>query len=243
MLGFLRGKGSDRKLRLFACGCCRRIWHLLTDERSRKAVEVAECFADGLTGAEAMQAAEHIALAAAQDAEGRGRDWWAAIAAAGAATNWEAIAAEWVRTPPHEHAAGVSERGNPIDYVAPVSSRVSRAIGMAAGQAAFAAKDYRNWKAAEATGATAARNELAVMLRCIIGNPFRSVTLDTGWRTPKVVALAQTIYNERTFDRLPELAAALAETGCTDTDILRHCRQPGEHVRGCWVMDALLEKQ
>ena len=47
MLEALRGKASDRKLRLFACGYCRQVWHFLTDRRCRAAVVQAERYADG----------------------------------------------------------------------------------------------------------------------------------------------------------------------------------------------------
>jgi hypothetical protein len=57
MLVSLRGQASERKLRLFACACCRRIGHPLVGKRGRQAVEVAERFADGLAGKDEVSAA------------------------------------------------------------------------------------------------------------------------------------------------------------------------------------------
>ena len=42
---------------------------------------------------------------------------------------------------------------------------------------------------------------------------------------------------------MPILADALEDAGCTNQDILNHCRGGGEHVRGCWVVDLLLGKE
>lgn len=48
MIDFLRGKASDRKLRLFGVACCHRIWHLFLHEGQKQLVELAEQFSDGL---------------------------------------------------------------------------------------------------------------------------------------------------------------------------------------------------
>ncbi len=82
----------------------------------------------------------------------------------------------------------------------------------------------------------------AELLRDIFGYPFRQITIDSSVRPSSVVALAQAIYADRAFDRLPLLADALEDAGCTDAAILEHCRGPGPHVRGCWVVDLLLGK-
>jgi hypothetical protein len=84
------------------------------------------------------------------------------------------------------------------------------------------------------------------LLRDILGNPFRPVAVEPrwlNWNDGTVSQIAQAIYDERAFDRMPILADALEDAGCDNADILRHCREPGEHVRGCWVIDLLLRKQ
>jgi hypothetical protein len=82
----------------------------------------------------------------------------------------------------------------------------------------------------------------AVIIRDIFGNLFRPVTFDSDWHTSTAVALAQQIYDSRDFSAMPILADALQDAGCDNADILDHCREPGPHVRGCWVVDLVLDK-
>jgi hypothetical protein len=79
----------------------------------------------------------------------------------------------------------------------------------------------------------------SLIVRDIFGNPFRPIAVDQSWRTSTVVTLAEGIYQERAFDRLPILADALQDAGCDNEDVLNHCRSEGPHVRGCWVVDLL----
>jgi hypothetical protein len=77
-------------------------------------------------------------------------------------------------------------------------------------------------------------------LRDIFGNPFRTVAFSTEWRTTTVVLLAKLMYESMDFSTMPILADALQDAGCDNEDMLNHCRQTGEHVRGCWVVDLVL---
>ena len=77
----------------------------------------------------------------------------------------------------------------------------------------------------------------------VVGNPFRPVSFSPSWRTDTAVSLAKQMYESREFGAMPILADALQDAGCDNDDILSHCRGPGPHVRGCWVVDLVLEKE
>jgi hypothetical protein len=77
----------------------------------------------------------------------------------------------------------------------------------------------------------------------LFGNPFRPLAFDSRWRTADVLGLARGIYEDRAFERLSLLADALMDAGCDSEDTLSHCRGPGPHVRGCWVVDLVLGKE
>jgi hypothetical protein len=195
MLEFLRGKVSGRKLRLFACACCRRVWHLLKYDDSQRAIEVAERYAD--------DAATDEELAAARRASGIPK-----TAGLGGTTTRPAAAA----------ACACCDRKPFV------------AATLASGRAVSAGNLKRE------------RVAQIGLCREIFGNPFRPVTPDLGWFTSTVLALAEGVYADRAFDRLPILADALQDAGCEDAAVLEHCRGPGPHARGCWVVDLVLGK-
>jgi hypothetical protein len=86
--------------------------------------------------------------------------------------------------------------------------------------------------------------ERPALLRDVMGNLLRPPqAIPPGilaWNDHTVPGLAQAIYDDRAFDRLPILSDALEEAGCTDFALLSHLRSPGPHVRGCWALDLIL---
>jgi hypothetical protein len=83
----------------------------------------------------------------------------------------------------------------------------------------------------------------ADLFRDIFGNPFRPVAFDPSWHTSTAAAIAKGMYDSRDFAAMPLLADALQDAGCADDRILDHCRGPGPHVKGCWVVDLVLGKE
>lgn len=78
------------------------------------------------------------------------------------------------------------------------------------------------------------------LVRDVFGNPYRPVQAEPSWLAHDVVALARVIYADRAFGRLPELAAVLEQAGCTNANVVAHCREGGHHARGCWAVDLVL---
>jgi hypothetical protein len=231
MLRFLRGQASDRKLRLFAVGCCRRIWPLLPNERSRKGVEVAELYADGRTRLSALLGAYRESGDVPASDAARAANW-----ATDAATNAHEAArlsADW--------ATSAAARAR-IVRVAEEATAAGHALGNL-----WAPEVWEGAKGIES-------RPQALLLRDLFGPlPFRSITIAPSvltWNARTVQRLAEAAYEERQLPagildpaRLAVLADAVEEAGCMDAELLGHLRGPGPHVRGCWVVDWLLGRK
>jgi hypothetical protein len=201
MMKWLR-TADGRKLRLFACACCRQIWDLMTED-ARQLVEAAERWADGHISRKELEAIRRrIAPDLPRDTHGLlDRPSLAALATAipGKAALSDLIYNVAISRP------GASVYGNPVLEQAHARHRH--------------------------------------LLHDVFDYLFLDTTLAPAWPTAEVTRLARSAYDGGTFDELPVLADALEEAGCTNADLLAHCRGPGPHVRGCWAVDLLLGKQ
>lgn len=232
MLNFLRSSGHlrERKARLFAVACCRRIWHLLKDERSRKVIELAERQSDALFDHTALAVAYDDALAVCPDSD--------VDDGSRAAANAAAFSVE-----PHSLEAALS--ASTAAYVALATHTTATVPGDNP-----RTETTMIWEGVVESEQAAQ----ACLLRDIFGNFFRPLPTVPppvrAWNDGVVVKLATAAYQEPELPsghldqaRHAVLADALEEAGCTDQDILGHLRAPGlVHVRGCHVLDLLLGK-
>jgi hypothetical protein len=217
MLEHVRPRASGRKLRLFSCGCVRELGHLLPGPPARQAFFVAERLADDRAGADEWAAAHAEARRAYRDLfspESPARDY-----------------------PPRV-----------FHKVMTVHDALVQATNPA--HEPFAAAFATVLALTEDERLPAWRKRLlrlqCDLLRDLFGNPFRPLTLDRRWLRAAgaaPAAIAATIYADRSFDELPVLADALTDAGCADDELLRHCREPGVHGRGCWAVDSLLGRR
>lgn len=231
MLRYLHGKTSERKLRLFAVACCRHLWHLLTDHRSRHAIETVERYADGDAGVEDLRAARSAAMAA-HHSQKRAASAVGAGSAALSESDREPYFMAWATAQASKAAWGTT-RARPW-----TASR--RGVVAAVIEANAFAEDPG--RGAESQAREVMERTQVNIARDIFGNPFRPVEVSVDRLTHSILTLAQSIYEDRAFDRLPILADALEEAGFHDPQLLAHCRGPGPHARGCFVIDLILGK-
>lgn len=233
MLAWLRSIGgtSERKVRLFAVACCRRVWPWLSEESSRIAVEVAERFADGQASLDELQLAQQEVGASAEYARGvacaiydpyfhghsniTDEEFRALLIAD--AVQWAAALSVWP--------------GRETLYP-PATTAIRDMIQAATGASASLASNL-----------TVPRRHAQLLRDLIHLDPPCIPSSWLRWNDGTVVKMAQTIYDERQWEDMPILADALEDAGCDSDDILRHCREHAEHARGCWVVDLLLGKE
>ena len=232
MIEFLGRRASDRKVRLFAVACCRRVWASLEHEEFREAVLKAEAFADGLADRDALlQAHEKGRAIFVTLHDGKDNGPGAALTASAFPGPKKSILQRIVDALDDPGWEDEFDKG---DRLAPAL--------VTARHAAHAAATLRGVRNVLYTAATLAEHRAQTeLVRCLFGNPFRSRPI-VGESTGAARGLAAGIYEERAFDRMPALAESLQATGCANHEILDHCRSGLEHARGCWVLDLLLGK-
>lgn len=250
MWSAITSKISERKRRLFAVACCRWIWKDLHHDARRAAVirwhqqirayftecevddpvdavneaesglAVAERFADGLASQSELEASYEVARKAVDSADSVS----------------EMIVNESF---PKGANKRVARERSEQEYRAAYSTYATTAPGTLGDPYWLGANiDYLRYPDSQDSYPL----EQVRLLREIFSDLIRKIRFKKSWRTSTVMALANGIYDEKVFDRIPILADALQDAGCDSEEILNHLRQPEEHCRGCWALDLVLGK-
>jgi hypothetical protein len=261
MLIFLRDYVTVRKLRLFGCACCRRISSLIVDRRSRDAVEIAEQYADGKTGRKELaisrMMAEQARLEAIEFRIHRSDDPYpwaeesavdlskesaASVSVILTATDVLWTQQPWIRDQNEEieEQLAVGLSSNALMSVAKLISPGVPLASIAAFTVSLLASQATAWRAEPAPpklGLSEPEPVYSVLLRHILGNPFRSFpTPSFGIST--ITSLAEALYAGQ--DCHYALADALMEAG--HVELAEHFREP-DHPKGCWALDVILGNQ
>lgn len=230
----------DRKIHLLTAALLRRAWGLLPSHHTQVVAEATEAFADGrmtkstlarLRVTDTLQTSDPLWLSTNPDWDA---DEWAVFS-----DYWGELAPAVREQAQRQREQRVADFG----YVLPCVKAGIEWPHWVAAKAAFLARELR---AAEVRPEI--RERLTIreavaqfrLFREVAGDGSRPNQLWRQWRSATVIAVARSIHANRAFDQFPILADALQDAGCNDEAVLDHCREPGGHVRGCWVLDLAL---
>ena len=237
MLDFLKGKVSNRKLRLFLVACARLFWNQIPDVTLRTGVEASDPRYDWPAMATEMRRAVEVGE---RYADG------------------QALASE--------REMSSNQLGRLFCFMETTIHQIARMMGLTYNHftAIFGLcyctvlprsglnrlETSTHWQA----GVLLSAQHQLPRLRDIFGNPFSSSPpiqhSVLTWNDATVRRIAESIYNERrmpegTLDtsRLAILHDALLDAGCDNEELLTHLRSECQHYRGCWVIDLILGKE
>jgi hypothetical protein len=208
----LEPQPSRRKTRLCMVAFCRAIWHVMTDERCRHAVEVAERFADDL-------AAKADLKTAIEALPKKRRDFSALY-----------------KTAPIDAACSCATRKEQFLFAALTQVNALTVLALENGSHDPSTASAQVRRQTEMIHDIFANPFRPVALIAAQRTPTVVSLAEAAYEERQLPS------GELDRSRLAVLADALEDAGCTDVDILGHLRNPGRHVRGCWPLDLILSK-
>jgi hypothetical protein len=244
MLVRLGPDASPRKLQLFACACCRRLFRLFPNALIRRLVEIGERAADDADRLEELEDADADVACWLESRRGAMTPATHTFTLAAPRTQSESSALHVAHSLIH------GRRRDRLGYARETSRRVALCVHAAANHrgairsaavAEVIATARATWRVA-ALARLVERRAQAANLRDIFGNPPQQMP-QSYWLTPHIKSLAEAIYGDNAFERVANIAEALEKAGCTDAELLGHLRGPGPHIRGCWAVDLLTGRE